>query len=49
MVNNLPPDYEKTVVYPVFRRILATASEGKSWTWCEVCPDAIVSLLISCG
>ncbi|KAJ3564393.1 hypothetical protein NPX13_g7861 [Xylaria arbuscula] len=42
MVNNLPPDYEKTVVYPVYRRILSAASEGRNWTWCEVCPDAII-------
>ncbi|KAJ5113915.1 hypothetical protein N7456_002449 [Penicillium angulare] len=42
MVNNLPSDYAKTVVYPAYRQILGTASEGKSWTWCEVCPDAII-------
>lgn len=44
MVNNLPPDYSKTVVYPAYRELLDAASEGKKWTWCEVCPDAIVSL-----
>lgn len=43
MVNNLPPDYAKTVVYPEYRKLLNAASEGKKWTWCEVCPDAIVS------
>jgi hypothetical protein len=43
MVNNLSPDYAKTVVYPVFRELLTKASEGKEWTWCEICPDAIVS------
>ncbi|OKL60379.1 hypothetical protein UA08_04019 [Talaromyces atroroseus] len=42
MVNNLPPDYAKTVVYPEYRRILNVESEGKPWTWCEVCPDAII-------
>lgn len=43
MVNGLPADYAKTVVYPEYRDILNTSSEGKNWTWCEVCPDAIVS------
>lgn len=43
MVNNLPPDYAKTVVYPIYREILDAESQGKNWTWCEVCPDAIVS------
>ncbi|KAH6879409.1 hypothetical protein B0T10DRAFT_609852 [Thelonectria olida] len=42
MVNQLPPDYAKTVVYPAYRKLLNAASKGKSWTWCEVCPDAIV-------
>ncbi|KAJ0167566.1 hypothetical protein CTA2_1851 [Colletotrichum tanaceti] len=42
MADNLPDDYAKTVAYPWFRRILAEASEGKQWTWCEVCPDAVV-------
>ena len=43
MVNNLSPDYAKTVVYPAYRELLKKASLGKKWTWCEVCPDAIVS------
>ncbi|KAJ2996793.1 hypothetical protein NUW58_g854 [Xylaria curta] len=42
MVNKLPSDYAKTVVYPANRELLRTASEGKGWTWCEVCPDAII-------
>ncbi|GCB23025.1 3-oxo-Delta(4,5)-steroid 5-beta-reductase [Aspergillus awamori] len=42
LVNNLPPDYAKTVVYPAYREILNTSSHGRNWTWCEVCPDAIV-------
>lgn len=46
MVNNLPPDYAKTVVYPIYREILDAESQGKAWTWCEVCPDAIVSSLL---
>lgn len=46
MVQHLPIDYAKTVVYPAYREILSAASTGKNWTWCEVCPDAIVSLSI---
>lgn len=42
-MNNLPADYEKTVAYPQFRKVLADACRGKSWTCCEICPDAIVS------
>ncbi|KAK7926624.1 hypothetical protein PG985_003622 [Apiospora marii] len=42
MVNSLPSDYEKTVAYPQFRKLLADACRGKSWTWCEICPDAII-------
>lgn len=42
MADNLPPDYEKTVAYPHFRRLLDEAAEGRSWTWSEVCPDAVV-------
>lgn len=43
MVNTLPTDYSKTVAYPAYRDLLHNASKGKKWTWCEVCPDAIVS------
>ncbi|KAK6217975.1 hypothetical protein LQW54_003031 [Pestalotiopsis sp. IQ-011] len=42
MVNHLPPDYAKTVVYNSYRELLNSASQGKKWTWCEVCPDAII-------
>ncbi|KAI0177342.1 hypothetical protein BJ166DRAFT_561117 [Pestalotiopsis sp. NC0098] len=42
MVNHLPPDYAKTVVYISYRELLNSASQGKKWTWCEVCPDAII-------
>ncbi|PWY90982.1 hypothetical protein BO70DRAFT_82393 [Aspergillus heteromorphus CBS 117.55] len=42
MAKNLPVEYAKTVVYPAYREILETASKGKEWTWCEVCPDAII-------
>lgn len=54
MVSNLPVDYAKTVVYPAYREMLDAASKGKKWTWCEVCPDAIVSssliiMLLECS
>ncbi|PYH70628.1 SDR family oxidoreductase [Aspergillus vadensis CBS 113365] len=42
LVNSLPSDYAKTVVYPAYRELLSTSSKGRKWTWCEVCPDAIV-------
>ncbi|KAF3016526.1 hypothetical protein E8E14_011657 [Neopestalotiopsis sp. 37M] len=42
MVNNLPQDYAKTVVYNSYRELLSQASREKQWTWCEVCPDAII-------
>ncbi|KAK1534644.1 uncharacterized protein CCOS01_03396 [Colletotrichum costaricense] len=42
MADNLPEDYAKTVAYPWWRQILAKASDGKPWTWSEVCPDAVV-------
>ncbi|KAI0425058.1 hypothetical protein F5Y09DRAFT_117278 [Xylaria sp. FL1042] len=42
MANSLPPGHAKTVVYPAYRELLSEASEGRNWTWCEVCPDAII-------
>ncbi|EQB43278.1 hypothetical protein CGLO_18089 [Colletotrichum gloeosporioides Cg-14] len=42
MADSLPEDYAKTVAYPWYRQLLGKASEGKSWTWTEVCPDAVV-------
>lgn len=47
MVNNIPADYAKTVVYPAYRDMLSAASRGKDWTWCEVCPDTIVSRILN--
>lgn len=38
----LPEDYAKTVAYPWFRKLLTKASEGRPWTWTEICPDAII-------
>lgn len=42
MADELPEDYAKTVAYPWFRKILTEAGKDRSWTWCEVCPDAVV-------
>lgn len=42
MADNLPADYAKTVAYPWFREILTKSSEGRGWTWTEICPDAVV-------
>lgn len=42
MADELPDDYAKTVAYPWFRKILTEAGKDRSWTWCEVCPDAVV-------
>ncbi|OLN92064.1 3-oxo-Delta(4,5)-steroid 5-beta-reductase [Colletotrichum chlorophyti] len=42
LADNLPENYAKTVAYPWFRKLLTKASEGKTWTWTEICPDAVV-------
>ena len=42
-MGRIPPPYDKTVSYYAFRNLLKEQSTGKQWTWCEVCPDAIVS------
>ncbi|KAL3470498.1 hypothetical protein BJX99DRAFT_48387 [Aspergillus californicus] len=42
LAERLPEDYKKTVAYPWFREILTSASQGRSWTWTEVCPDAVI-------
>lgn len=42
MADNLPEDYAKTVAYPHYRQLLRKESEGEKWTWCEICPDAII-------
>ncbi|TFK47055.1 hypothetical protein OE88DRAFT_1739080 [Heliocybe sulcata] len=38
----LPEPYRSGTWYYTFQQILKTKSEGKSWTWCQVRPDAIV-------
>ncbi|KAL4737933.1 hypothetical protein BDV11DRAFT_206399 [Aspergillus similis] len=43
MADTLPEDYAKTVAYPWFRKILTEASKDRTWTWSEVCPDAVGS------
>ncbi|RDW86259.1 uncharacterized protein DSM5745_02901 [Aspergillus mulundensis] len=42
MADTLPEDYAKTVAYPWIRKILNDASKGRSWTWSELCPDAVI-------
>lgn len=42
LIDTLPDDYAKTVAYPSFRQLLTQESEGRSWTWCEICPDAVI-------
>ncbi|CAH0048114.1 unnamed protein product [Clonostachys solani] len=42
MADQLPDDYAKTVAYPWFRKILTEASNGRGWSWTEVCPDAVI-------
>jgi nucleoside-diphosphate-sugar epimerase len=42
MADTLPADYAQTVAYPHYRAMLATESAGQSWSWCELCPDAII-------
>lgn len=42
MADTLPEDYKKTVAYPHYRALLTKESENSSWTWCELCPDAII-------
>ncbi|KAF2790625.1 hypothetical protein K505DRAFT_311066 [Melanomma pulvis-pyrius CBS 109.77] len=42
LVDTLPPDYAATVAYPHYRALLTAESKGKKWTWCELCPDAII-------
>ncbi|CZT18332.1 uncharacterized protein RCC_04176 [Ramularia collo-cygni] len=42
MADNLPESYKKTVAYPYYRALLTEESQNSSWTWCELCPDAII-------
>lgn len=42
MADELPDNYAKTVAYPWFRKILTEASKERSWTWTEICPDAVI-------
>lgn len=42
LADQLPQDYAKTCAYPWFRQILTRASQGRAWSWTEVCPDAVV-------
>lgn len=42
MADTLPEDYKKTVAYPHYRALLSYESANANWTWCELCPDAII-------
>ncbi|KAH7377360.1 hypothetical protein BKA66DRAFT_572159 [Pyrenochaeta sp. MPI-SDFR-AT-0127] len=42
MAEQLPEDYSKTVAYPHYRQLLRLESANEEWTWCELCPDAII-------
>lgn len=42
MADELPEDYLKTVSYPHYRKLLSEESSDRAWTWCEICPDAII-------
>ncbi|KAM4064342.1 sirq protein [Hirsutella rhossiliensis] len=42
LADQLPEDYARTCAYPWFRQTLTKASRGRSWSWTEVCPDAVV-------
>lgn len=42
MADTLPEDYKKTVAYPHYRALLSEESANANWTWCELCPDAII-------
>lgn len=42
MAEELPEDYAKTVSYPHYRAMLTSESANQSWSWCELCPDAII-------
>ena len=44
-MGRLPSPHDQTLTYYAFRDILKEHSRGKRWTWCELCPDAVVSLL----
>ncbi|KAL8775102.1 MAG: hypothetical protein Q9209_000581, partial [Squamulea sp. 1 TL-2023] len=41
----LPDDYQRTLNYPFMRTILEKASAGKSWTWCDIRPDAVIGFV----
>lgn len=40
----LPAGYQKTLNYAFMRDVLEEASAGKQWTWCDIRPDAVVSI-----
>ena len=42
-MGRLPPPHDNKLNYYAFRDLLTEQSKEKQWSWCEVCPDAIVS------
>lgn len=44
MAEQLPEDYAKTVSYPHYRALLRDESANEEWSWCELCPDAIIGV-----
>jgi len=43
----LPEPWNSQLCYRALRELLTEASKGHNWTWCEVCPDAIVSTFLA--
>jgi hypothetical protein len=46
-MGRVPEPERSKIHYYLVQDYLARASEQQRWTWCEVRPDAIVSVLIS--
>lgn len=42
----LPEGSQDTINYPGMRDALTKANEGRQWTWCDIRPDAVVSLTL---
>ncbi|KAL9582632.1 MAG: hypothetical protein Q9212_003179 [Teloschistes hypoglaucus] len=45
----LPEGSQDSINYPGMRAALTKASEGRQWTWCDIRPDAVVSLTCHVG
>ncbi|KAF2647313.1 hypothetical protein K491DRAFT_772528 [Lophiostoma macrostomum CBS 122681] len=42
LADRLPLDYAKTVSYSHYRAMLTEECARASWSWCKLCPDAII-------